>query len=719
MSPAAPDALPVAGLERPARGWWRSPWIVAAATLLTFADSGPNGFAYDDLGVILDNPRIRTLANLPQIFLTDYWYETGETTVVADPNRDRLYRPLTLASYALNYAVGGVAPVGYHVVNIGLHVIAAMLCWWFVRRLVDDADIATIASLLFSLHPLRSEAVANVVGRAEILSGGFLLLGLLALLPKMLNTPIGPGRAAVAGLAFFAALLSKETAICYPAVAGLVLLGWIGLRGGRVRNGWLVAVVLLLPAALYLGLRYYALDGHLIRTQPPSPMFNPLVGQPIGERLLGPLTILGWYIRLLVVPTQLSSDYNLAVFNPAAGANGLTLLGGVAALVFAALVVMGLRRDRTARWLALSAGLCIVSYALVSNTVLLIGVAIADRLTYWPAVPVSLLSAIAVTAVWRRETRPGGQLVRAERLLRIVGIALLAAFALRSATRNLDWRDNLTLYRADAANFPRSAMVNHGLGLAEFLAAAELPPGDERTEQLKAADAAEARAIEIYPFDAEMFTVRARAQYLLGDHAAARRYVDYALALEPRMTAALQVRDLLNGSPADGVALDTLRAALATRPSDLALRTRLAQALLAACRYADAIQELTPQGSTDSTDADALATLAQAYLLNHEEPRARELYQRVVVLRPDDWEAQTNLAILLAERDPPAALVHANRAYQLRPDDLRVAVNLAEAYAANGDIAAARAQYARLLERLPADDPYRVALRKRLEQLGG
>lgn len=210
-------------IEAQRRGKWQAagPWLAAAVGAVCFLNSLGNGFTYDDIGIIRENPRIRHLDRPRDIWLADWWQPTDSEQEVLRRRRDRLYRPLTLCTFALNYAVGELRPFGYHAVNVALHAIVCWLVWRFAQRLFGDATLSTWAALLFAVHPVHCEAVANAVGRAEILAALFLLWGLLVLVPA--RAVPRAGRALGAGALFFAALLSKETAVCYFPVALLVL----------------------------------------------------------------------------------------------------------------------------------------------------------------------------------------------------------------------------------------------------------------------------------------------------------------------------------------------------------------------------------------------------------------------------------------------------------------------------------------------------------------
>ncbi len=711
--PAGPSTAPRSALAGPR--WLVNGWLPVLLALACFANSLPNGFTYDDNEIVRDNPRVRSLTNFTQIWLSDWWQPQGERARIPNPNRDRLYRPLTLLSFALNYAVHGLNPLPFHATNVALHALACWLVWVFVRRLLQDDLVAACAALLFAVHPVHVEAVANVVGRAEVLSSVCMLAGSICLLRT--GAP-SVGVTALAALAFLAALLAKETAICYPAVALLLLARRVG--NTRPATWWLArGGLLLVPLLIYLPLRFVALEQHLIRVRPEVSLFNPLFAAELSERAIAALTILGHYTRLLLAPATLSCDYGLAIIDPARGADALTLVG-LAALATVALALAGYRRHAGPFWrsYALLIGVFVVSYALISNTVLLIGVSLAERLLYWPSVPLCAALALLGVQCWRGEGRIGQALRGLAPLLPTAGALLLVALALRTGMRNPDWSNDFRLFSVDQASFPNSAHLNatlgrHYLHLAERSAVAE-----QRAALLEQAKLLTEAALRIYGRHAEALLHRGRIALLAGDLEAAVQYFEAATQLMP--TDAEAQRYLMHARGESQPKLERLTqldALLASTPDDVALRIERGRLRLDLGRHDEALTDLARAVSLAPDNVEALRLHGAALLLNFRSADARDAYLRVVVLDPADWEAHANLAKLLATDDPPAALRHAREAQRLNPNDLRTRVNLAEAHAANKDYAEALRLWRQIERDLSADTPFRAPVSERIRDL--
>jgi len=606
-----------------------------------------------------------------------------------------------------------------------------LLVWWFSRRLFHDAAIATVAAVLFAVHPIHSEAVAGIVGRGEILAAGFMVLGLLALAPG--GGPPGTKRALLAAAAFFMGLLAKETAVCYPAVA-LVALHAANRERPLPRRWWLrQGAVLLLPLVAYFPLRYYALEERLIRSELTSILFNPLQDADLVGRLHGPFTILGHYARLLLVPRQLSCDYGLAAFNPRGGPELMTLFG---VLTVAALVVtlVGYRlASPTWRRLAVLSAMFLGSYVLISNTVLLIGVSLAERLMYWPSVPFLLAVAVGVVGFWRRFCGPGGPLRARASLLRIFGVLLLLALGLRSVVRSSDWKNDERLFKTDLGisedwHWParwrpeeQSAHLCNSLARLAIAHAVEaVQAGNEaaRDQWLGRAERLLEGALGIHQRYADALKNLGVVCLLRGQEEQALDYLEAALWLNPADQAAQRHLAHLRGeAAANDARAAELQRAIEQQPDDPDLRLQLSDVFIALGRNHAALQQCEQAVRLAPDSVPALRAYGQALLLNLQEAQALEVFQRVLEREPTDWQTHANVSKLLAERDPAAALHHAQMAFDLQPNDLRTQTNLAEALALNGRLEEA-VRRLRVVERnLPAGDAFRKVVADRIGEL--
>src|SRR5438094_1907102 len=183
---------------RPRDRRWLAAVVVAA--VLPYLDSLQGAFVFDDFGLVTQNPYAAPAMPLLA------WFTRPSTS-------GSLYRPLTMVSYGLN-ALLSPNPLSYHLMNVALHALAALAAFSLARSLLRSTPAAGVAALLFAVHPVHTEPVANIAGRAEVLAGLFSLLA-LACFARATDAAAGKRLWSVASLAAFAAgLLSKGKRLC-------------------------------------------------------------------------------------------------------------------------------------------------------------------------------------------------------------------------------------------------------------------------------------------------------------------------------------------------------------------------------------------------------------------------------------------------------------------------------------------------------------------------
>lgn len=436
--------------DRVAARW---PLLVAAAAALAAAPSLRNGFALDDVAQVRDNPAIRSVAGVTALFARPYWDVPGE--------QHGLYRPVTVASFALNRAATGASPAGFHAVDVGLHALVAALAWFVYRRAGTHYGTAFFGGLIFATHAVHVEAFANVSGRSELLAAAGVLAAWLA---------HRKGRTALAAGLWLLAVLSKESAILAPAIFALDdALRPEGERPRRPFGAYAVAL------AAAIALRWNALGG-LRGAESAIFLDNPAAAAGTVPRVLTALWCHVLHLRLLAWPHPLVSDYSYdAIPVVRSLADPRALAGLAAAGAFAAAFVVAWRR-RARPWLL---GLAVwgLGWLPSSNLVLPSGTIFGERLAYLPSLGACLiLGHLAASTKGRRNA------------VAAVVAAVALVLAMRGWARIPAWKDNLTLATTDAAAQPRSAKLHAGAGI--FL---------EEAGRDAEAEAALARAVAIWP----------------------------------------------------------------------------------------------------------------------------------------------------------------------------------------------------------------------------
>lgn len=398
-------------------------------------------FTYDDRIEVVGNRTIRWLDDVGAIAL----YNTS--------------RPLLIATYALNWWLGGFDPFGYHLLSVGIHAINAVLAWRLARRLLAPDRAALVASL-WALHPLTTDAVTYITGRSDALEATWWLVALTAWIDHRRGAP----RARlVAFVAVAAALLTKEVGVLLP-VALLAIDRWIAPTGDRGAPRWRDHLGFALAGAAAVALRLWMYGwpaaelprSGLVQLLSQAEVWVRYVGLwlvPVGQsilhdhpgvaRLAGGASLLGW----ICVTTFLVRQAPRPAARPASSGSTPAVVRVYALVVWAAWLVPSSvvpLRETMAEHRAYLAG-----YAL------LLGV-------------VASVPAAAVRPAW----------------------LLVPALFMATVARNRVWADEATLWGSAADRYPASARAWYGYGDAlrfsrrfreaepAYARAAELDPGD-------------------------------------------------------------------------------------------------------------------------------------------------------------------------------------------------------------------------------------------------
>jgi tetratricopeptide (TPR) repeat protein len=483
--------------------WWcqdRSLFLGLGLLIFIFyANSFSAGLTADNLVIIAQDSRLQAAdwTHVQIIFTTNYWW----------PLASDLYRPITTLSYWFNYAVlgNGQHVAGYHFLNFLLHWANACLVLLIVRRLSARLDIAALTAALWAVEPVNTEAVTNIVGRADllatlaILAGGWCYLQMTAVrgwkkIPWL------------AGLAITSCLgvLAKENAVMICAFLLLYDVLWRWPRfpgntwGARLAAGTrdldLLAYSAVAPALLLLdSLRYWLLHNAPLLGE--SFVNNPIVAATPFQGFMTASGVIGRYLALLVFPHTLSSDYSyhqIPLFGEP-GHHDADLIAWVSLAVIVAALAAAFWVRRRQPLLAWGILFFFVMLLPTANLFLNIGSIMAERFLYLPSIGFCTVAALALRAA-------GAALARRATAWPHpwpIGIAwalpalAIIAFGLRTSLRNEDWQDNFSLWQSAVAASPASMKSHKGLASALW----DDGPQDEASLDAAIAEAETGRAI--------------------------------------------------------------------------------------------------------------------------------------------------------------------------------------------------------------------------------
>lgn len=436
-------------------GFWSHHWLPALLLLCSaFALYGASigyGYVLDDEMVIHKNVfTMKGFDGLRDIFAYDSfmgYFQKKEQLFLLEGGR---YRPLSLATFAIEVGIFGKdhasLPHISHFINILLYGLTGVLLYRILLGLFPLKEggrwyfgVPFIAAAVFVLHPLHSEAVANIKGRDEILA----LLGSLAALYATLKY-FDTHRSMwlwLSGLFLFAGMLAKENALTFVAVIPFTVWFFTKQPLGRILSAsW----PLLVATLLFILVRYRALGFMLDHGRATTDLMNnPFLDMTGGEKLATIFMTLGWYVKLLFYPHPLTHDY-YPYHVPKVNWSDWRTLASLA--LYLGMGAWALLKVRSRDIPAYSIVFWLLTLSIVSNLFVTVGAFMNERFAYMPSVAFCILAGWFLARKlpdWTREQPDRPSILAAGLALAVVGF-----FGWRTFTRVPDWKDAGSLNQA-------------------------------------------------------------------------------------------------------------------------------------------------------------------------------------------------------------------------------------------------------------------------------
>lgn len=412
---------------------------ILVCALLAYATTLLGALVYDDVHTVRDNTAIRTLANVPRYFVDVDLFSSVDC---------RMYRPLVLVSYALDYAIGQGAVWVFKLTNLLLHVGVAMALYRLVLRLRGTQIAALLAACVFAAHPLASEAVNTISGRSELGAALGIVIGLSSHLRARDDWRWLGATTACAALACGC----KEIGVILPALMFVLDPPW--RREGRL-GAWVARHALPgLVVLVYLVARR-ALFGQATTALPPlTGGGEPLAGhgRDMVTQLSTMATVLPRALAQCVVPVGLSLDPPIRFERSPWSAPVLCGVAFVGTVLW--LGWRGAVRDRLRR-----TGMALACCSSLPWIALPLNLPYLEHRMYVPLAGLVLVLAAVVSAL------PAAAPRVAWRPRRLVALVVLAGFATLSTERSLEYRDATTMWRHLLEEQPGSVRALCGLAV--------------------------------------------------------------------------------------------------------------------------------------------------------------------------------------------------------------------------------------------------------------
>ncbi|MBD3379674.1 MAG: tetratricopeptide repeat protein [Candidatus Omnitrophica bacterium] len=403
-------------------------------------------FIWDDEYLILNNSQIKTFAHLPNVFRTYVGY--------GSENINNFYRPVQEISNMIDWFLWGRVSFGFHLTNNILHALVAVLIFIFLFYLAGDIFIAGLAALFWAVHPVHTEAIAYIAGRADPLYSLFMLLSLILFIVYVNGVEKGrktTGAYFFSIIAFVLSLLSKEIILTMPLLVFLYALYFVKGRGRagifrKIRWHWVPYAGIVF---VYGYLRTSVLDFSDIA---PASVF---VKIPLFYRLLTFFRTVVVYFKLLVMPVGLHMERTMPISR-----NLFEHGGWLAVLLIAGLIWAAVKMFRKNKLISFGIAWFFANLLPVSN-IIPINSFLAEHWIYMASIGPFLIFSVGAVHVYRNK-------IPSKLYARAVFILLLAVFlslyARATVERNKDWLTEKAFFNSTLKYHPRNARLYLNLG---------------------------------------------------------------------------------------------------------------------------------------------------------------------------------------------------------------------------------------------------------------
>lgn len=592
------------------------------------------------------------------------------------------YRPLSLVMFAVEYEIWGENPLVGHLINILLYAFLTVALFYLLRNLFKFQyqkpwylTIPAVATALFVVHPIHTEAVANIKGRDEILAmlGAVVTLWLVLryidrkkILYLLLILPV-----------YFLALMSKENAITILAVAPLI----IYVFRNENKRQYLISISPMLIALLaYALLRYNALGFWTNEIENTLLLNDPFAEATTTQKYATIFYTWAIYLKLLFFPHPLTHDYypyhiELVDFSNA------VVIGSV--VFWIAVLVFALVTIRKKDIIAFSILYFLITFSVSSNLLFNVGTFMNERFMFMPSLAVAIIVAYFFNQTLRRIIRNRFYF---KRISITIVLALLLAGTIKTIARNMVWVNDLTLFTTDVKTSSNSTKVNVSAG-GKLREAAMKPENEhKRDSMLNLSEKYLKRALRIHPENMQGALLLGQ-NYLNRDmHKKAYNTYDYMLDKQPGHEKAYNnMHHLVQKTRKNnelGLSVKAAQRLLKENPEDKDVLYDLAITYKKADSIQKAIETLRHTIKIDSSFTDAYFEMGNIYgqRLGDME-KAEEYLMKGYEINPKNHDIVQNLGIVFAQQKKyQKAIQFFKKAIELNPDSPNAYKNLAVVY---------------------------------------
>lgn len=608
---------------------WISDWkcfktqalILAFIGLVFYANSFKNEYALDDGIVIQNNDYVQEgFRGIFKILSTDAYESFYRHMGAKQQLSGGRYRPLSVVTFAIEQQLFGsnaeVKPLDdaatvRHFMNVVYYILSIVFLFYLLRNYIfkENHLAAFVAALIFLIHPMHTEVVANVKSRDEILSFLFIVLTFISVFKYREGKK--NSQLAVGLLFYFLALLSKEYAVTLLILLPMLL--YIVLKESFAKS-ILVTLPFFAVALFYIAIRY-KIVGAGAKFENPDVLNNPYIYANPTEKLATKIEVLLRYLKLLFYPTPLSSDYSystIPVVNFSSSAVWASVILHISMIVAA--IILFFKRNI----LSFAIVFYLLHLLLISNLIFNVGATMGERMVYHSSFGFAIIMAVLITRLLQK--------ISSEQTRKTIavffGFIVVIWCGAKTIERNAEWKNDQTLFIADAQTVPNSALVNGNAGKA-YIDLSEKPENKaQETDLIKKGIYHLSRAVGIHNKYVNGYLNLGVAYFKLKEYDKAKQNWDRAKEIYPNNPFVKRNMDLLGATYFnEGMSIGGKNAA-------------------------EAIKLMEKAVSIDSTNAEYWYNIGGASFTIKDFSKARSAWTRTLQLKPDHEQAKQGMAAL-------------------------------------------------------------------------
>lgn len=673
-------------------------YIIGFLAFIIYSNTLFLDYTLDDRMVIFENTFVKQgVKGIDDIFTSDSFEGFfGKRNNLLEGGR---YRPLSIAGFAIEYKIFGKSPFVSHLGNVLFYILICLLLYHLLINLFQNIlqknkwfkSIPFLIAILFVVHPIHTEAVANIKGRDELLS---LLFSLACLYVFVVETKLHFAlKSFLIFILFLFALLSKENAITFLAVIPLSV---VLFKKTKLKEMLFSMLPLFVATLTYFLLRYNALGFFFSNGFESSELLNnPFLQATSLQKYATVFYTWAIYLKLLFIPHPLTHDYYPKQIPIVDFSNPFALIG-LFAIIF--IVIIAIIKFKKEPILAYGLSFFIITFSIQSNLLINIGTFMNERFMFIPSVGFLIAIVISISLLVKKFKFP-------EKIIISLVVITVCLFSLKTFSRNFAWQDDYTLFTTDVKVSSNSAKCNISAGGQILERLDKVNDTIIKMQMLERAVEYLRKGLDIHPKYQQGWVLLGNAYLKYKDYKSASLCYENSLKINPASADALN-NILYTAQQAEkdnyiDIAIIIFNKTLTYKKDISDIVLAICDCYLKANKIDSAISLVKAKYKDTKNEYKYLAKLGEIYgkYLNNLD-LALDYFKKSLALNNKYLSSNENIGIVYGLRkDYKNSLFYLQKALEIEPKNKRITLNIAQTYRLMGNIAKAN-EYMKMSEKL-------------------